>query len=47
MIQASRQLAKGVKRIALADVFPRSVHTKPDFFKMMSLAFEQPPQAQS
>jgi len=44
MIQTSRQLAK---RVVLADVVSRSIHTKVDLFKMMGLAFEQPPQTQA
>jgi len=47
MIQASRQLTKGMQRLVLADVVSRSVHTKVDLLKMIGLAFDQPPQAQS
>jgi len=42
MMQTSRHFAKGVQRVALADVLSRSIHTKVDLLKMIGLAFEQP-----
>jgi pentatricopeptide repeat protein len=48
MIQASRHFGNGMKRVVLADVVSRSIHTKVDLLRMIGLALlEQPPQAQA